>query len=179
MEQRMAQLERENAELRAQTNAIKATQEAVLKDAESRGLLTLESRPNQTTPEFFDVNKYAAKGDFPGSIRMPGTNVSIQIGGFAQVDMLMDFDRIGSRDSFIPRTIPTDVEGAGEANLRARQTRLFLKTTAPTEWGSLVTYVETDFFGSNDSAELRLRHAYGQVRPSPDAMHRAVRRSMG
>jgi hypothetical protein len=75
MEARMQQLERENAELRARVNATRAAREAVLKDAQSRGLLTLERRGERTTPEFFDLNKYAAEGDFPGSIWMPDTNV--------------------------------------------------------------------------------------------------------
>src|SRR5687767_971557 len=63
MEERMQQLERENAELRAATNTIRTTQEALVKDAQQRGILTLDQRPEQTTPEFFDLNKYAAEGD--------------------------------------------------------------------------------------------------------------------
>ena len=165
MEARMQRLEQENRELRKSLGEVEATQEAVRRDVAARGPLdlTLEPRPEQTTPPFFDVNKYAASGDFPGSIRIPGTNVSIQIGGFTQLDVLMDFGRVGSRDSFIPRTIPTDVQGAGETNFSARQTRLFIKTVTPTGWGPLTTYLETDFFGSDNNAELRLRHAYGEV----------------
>ena len=159
----MQQLERENAELRARIGKVADTQQAVMKDAQERGILTLEPREGTTTPEFFDLQKYAAQGDYPGSIRLPGTNVSLQVGGFVQLDMLYDFDRIGSRDSFIPRQIPVDNPGAGETNFSARQTRLFLKTSAPTERGQLVTYVETDFFGSDNNAELRLRHAYGEL----------------
>src|SRR5688572_659404 len=163
MEAELAEVKRENAELRQQVGTVQSTQQAVMKDAESRGIITLEERDGQTTPEFFDLQKYTAEGDFPGSIRFPGTNISIQVGGFTQLDMLFDFDRIGSRDNFIVRTIPTDNPGAGETNFSARQTRLFLKTSTPTDWGKLVTYVETDFFGSDNNAELRLRHAYGEV----------------
>src|SRR3954471_4636560 len=160
VESRMSQLEKENAELRKQVGAVSDTQQAALKDAEARGLISFGTRPDQTTPDFFDLNKYTAKGDFPGSIRIPDTNISFQIGGFVQVDALSDFRRVGSRDSFIVRTIPTDASGSGETNFSARQTRLFLKTNAPTPYGPLTTYVETDFFGSNDAAELRLRHAF-------------------
>ena len=163
MEARMQQLERENRELRQQVGQVAETQQAVIRDAQQRGTFTLDRRPEQTTPDFFDLNKYAAEGDFPGSIRLPGTSTSIQIGGFAQLDMIFDFDRIGSRDNFIPRTIPTDIGGAGETNFSARQTRLFVKTTSPTDWGTLTTYIETDFFGSDNTAELRLRHAYGEI----------------
>jgi len=40
---------------------------------------------------------------------------------------------------------------------------LFIKTVTPTGWGPLTTHLETDFFGSDNNAELRLRHAYGEV----------------
>jgi hypothetical protein len=175
-EQRLQDLEKtvrqkdvEIERLRQQVDGVAETQEAVRRDAESRGAWTPDSANPAaadvtTTPPFFDVNKFAAKGDFPGSIRIPGTKTSVQIGGFAQVDALIDFDRIGSRDNFVTNTIPTDIEGAGQTNFSARQTRLFIKTVTPNEgWGPLTTYVEGDFFGSNNTAEFRLRHAYGEI----------------
>ena len=67
METRMEQLEKENAQLRKQVGEVSETQQAVMKDAQSRGLLALEAgQPRLTTPDWFDVNKYAAEGDFPG-----------------------------------------------------------------------------------------------------------------
>ena len=166
MEERMRRLEEENAQLRTQVRDVADTQQAVMKDAESRGLLTVEGgQPRLTTPDFFDINKYAAEGNFPGSIRIPGTKTSFQIGGYVQADAIFDADRIGNKDSFVVSTIPTggDKTGAGDTNFSIRQTRLFLKTQTPTEnWGNLVTYVEIDFFGT-DGAEPRIRHAYGQV----------------
>src|SRR3954466_12819460 len=121
--------------------------------------------PRLTTPDFFDINKYAAEGNFPGSVRIPGTKTSFQIGGFTQLDAIFDADRIGNKDAFVVNSIPTGGEktGAGDTNFSIRQTRLFLKTQTPTkDWGSLVTYVEIDFFGT-DGAEPRIRHAYGQI----------------
>jgi hypothetical protein len=166
MEARVGQLELENAELKQRVSGVAETQQAVMSDAQSRGILTMESgQPRLTTPDFFDVNKYAAEGDFPGSIRVPGTKTSFQIGGFVQLDMMKDSDRIGDNDAFVVNTIPTgdDKAGAGDANFSVRQTRLFLKTQTPTDtWGDLVTYVEIDFFGT-DGTEPRLRHGYGQV----------------
>ena len=54
--------------------------------AEARGVLTIKGgEPRLTTPDFFDVNKYAAEGNFPGSIRIPGTDTSFQIGSFVLV----------------------------------------------------------------------------------------------
>ena len=166
MEARMQQLEQENAKLREQVSGVAETQQAVMKDAQSRGVLTVEGgQPRLTTPDFFDLNKYASEGDFPGSIRIPGTKTSFQIGGYVQLDAIFDADRIDNDDAFVVSAIPTGGEktGAGNSNFSIRQTRLFLKTQTPTTtWGDLVTYIEVDFMGT-DGAEPRIRHAYGQV----------------
>jgi hypothetical protein len=169
MEARLGQLERENAQLRTQVTDVAANQQAVMKDAESRGVLSWTSgQPRLTTPDFFDVNKYASEGDFPGSFRIPGTRTSFQIGGYVQLDAIFDGDNIGNDDAFVVSSIPTEGgggnEGAGNTNFSVRQTRLFLKTQTPTDtkWGSLVTYLEIDFMGT-DGTEPRLRHAYGQI----------------
>ena len=166
MERRMEQLEAENHELRQRVTTVAETQQAVMKDAQERGILSIEGgQPRLTTPDFFDVNKYASEGDFPGSFRIPGTKTSFQIGGFVQVDALFDADRIGDKDAFVVNTIPTGDTGggSGNTNFSVRQTRLFLKTQTPTaDWGNFVTYVEIDFFGT-DGTEPRIRHAYGQL----------------
>ena len=166
MEARVRQLEQENSQLRTRVAEVARTQEAVMKDAVERGVATVEGGlPRLATPDFFDVNKYAAEGDFPGSIRIPGTKTSFQIGGYVQLDSIFDADRIGNKDAFVVSSIPTggDKTGSGSTNFSIRQTRLFLKTQTPTNnWGDLVTYVEIDFFGT-DGAEPRIRHAYGQV----------------
>jgi len=166
MEARMEQLEKENRELRQTANAVAENQQAMMKDAASRGLLTVEGgQPRLTTPDFFDVNKYASEGNFPGSILIPRTKTSMQIGGFVQLDAIFDSDRINNKDAFVVNSIPTGgpKTGAGDTNFSIRQTRLFWKTQTPTQnWGDLVTYVEVDFFGT-DGAEPRIRHAYGQV----------------
>jgi hypothetical protein len=124
-----------------------------------------QGEPRLTTPDFFDVNKYVSEGDFPGSFTIPGTNTSLQLGGYVQLDAIFDSDRIDNDDQFVINSIPTGGEktGAGNSNFNIRQTRVFLKTETPTEnWGNLVTYIEIDFQGT-DGAEPRIRHAYGQI----------------
>lgn len=166
LEARMQQLEKENLELKKLIGGVAETQQAVMRDAQAQGRLTIEGGlPRLTTPDFFDVNKFAAQGDFPGSLRIPGSKTSFQIGGYVQLDSIFDSDRIGNKDAFVVSAIPTggDKTGAGDSNFSIRQTRLFLKTQTPTDnWGDLVTYVEIDFFGT-DGAEPRIRHAYGQI----------------
>src|SRR5687768_2158379 len=83
MEARVQQLEKENRELRGTVGEVRDTQQAVMRDAQSRGWIGFEAgEPRLTTPDFFDVNKYVSEGDFPGSIRIPGTNTSLQLGGY-------------------------------------------------------------------------------------------------
>src|SRR4051794_23021448 len=117
MESRMRQLEQENAQLRARIGQVADTQQAVMKDAESRGMLRMEGgMPRLTTPDFFDINKYAAEGDFPGSVMIPGTKTSFQIGGYVQLDAIFDADRIGNKDGFLVSSIPTGEDKAGSGN---------------------------------------------------------------
>jgi hypothetical protein len=164
IEERMQALEKENADLRRELGRVAETRAAVAKDAALRERwLSIDPRAGDSvTPKDFDTRKYIAEGDFPGSIRIPGTNVSLQVGGFVQVDAITDSNAIGSKDSFIVSSIPTSGATAGQTNFSVRQTRLFIKTEAPTGWGPLVTYWEGDFFGP-DGTDLRLRHAYGQI----------------
>ena len=154
MESRMENLERENRELKSQVAHPPATQPFAG--------FEFVPRPGQVTPADFDIHKYVAEGNFPGSITIPRTNISIQVGGFAQLDAIADNHQIGSKFSFIVSSIPTSNEGAGQTNFSVKQTRLFVKTEAPTALGPLITYVEGDFFSSSDT-NLRLRHAYGQI----------------
>lgn len=100
---------------------------------------------------------------------MPGKGVqwqvgetTIKLGGYIKVDLIHDFDEIGSTDSFDPRTIPTGGDGDGTATrIHARQTRLNLDLRTPTSAGPMRAYVEGDFFGSGNA--FRLRHAFGEV----------------
>jgi hypothetical protein len=87
----------------------------------------------------------------------------IKLGGYIKVDLIHDFDEIGSTDSFDPRTIPTDDSEGTATRIHARQTRFNLDVQSPTTAGPMRAFVEGDFFGSGNS--FRLRHAYGTVGP--------------
>jgi len=80
-------------------------------------------------------------------------------GGRIKLDIIRDFNPIGSEDSFDPRTIPLDGSEGGNSNLHAKETRLSLDIRGPVEGKELRMYIETDFYGS--SSVLRLRQAYG------------------
>jgi hypothetical protein len=95
--------------------------------------------------------------DQPDGFTMGG--FVFKIGGRIKLDIIRDFDPIGSTDSFDPRTIPVDGSKGTNSNLHARETRLFLDMRGLFEGTELRMYAETDFYGDGNS--LRLRHAYG------------------
>ncbi len=95
---------------------------------------------------------------------VPGTGITIQLGGFAKVDYIQDFDPIGNEDQFKVNSIPVkgdpDDKLGGRANISARQTRISLDVRRQTTVGGFRAYVETDFFGAGTG--LRMRHGYGE-----------------
>jgi len=117
-------------------------------------------------------------GDFPGSFRIPDTNTSIRIHGFAQVNLIYDFmGRPTSRggDSAGIATAPLEgspeYEMRGDTRLGARDSRLGISTSTPTDYGPVKTLIEGDFNGPpNDKASrattsrtaYTIRHAYGE-----------------
>jgi hypothetical protein len=86
-----------------------------------------------------------------------------KVGGYIKVDLIHDFDEIGSTDSFDPRTIPTSGENdPGDATrIHARQTRFNLDVGGPSDVGPFHAFFEGDFF--SDQNGFRMRHAYGEV----------------
>ena len=95
---------------------------------------------------------------------MPGTNVALYIGGFAQLDVISDFNVIGNPDQFVVSSIPV---GGGTGNtgseLTARQSRVFIETDAPWTVAPLMAYVEVDFFDPQNQADFHIRHAFGAI----------------
>ena len=105
-------------------------------------------------------------GDFPGSIRIPGTDAAVKFGGRVRVAMVMTLDPLGSVDRFLTNSIPVDdVVGFGEGrqtNINANTSRFNFELRTPTGAGQMRAFIEGDFFGDGNS--FRLRHAYGQFR---------------
>ena len=119
-------------------------------------------------------------GSKPKSWKLPGTNTSMNIGGFAILQF--DYDLNGQSGAYGPATAPVDGSAGskrqGEFDLNARQSRIFVSTSTPTDWGDLQTLIEFDMNGtggqltstgaeynSNQGAALRMRKAYGQLGP--------------
>jgi hypothetical protein len=113
-------------------------------------------------------------GAKPRSWKLPGTNTSMQIGGFAKLDLIYDINAFAG-DFLAAGALPVSGSAAGnrQGNFRihARETRFWIRTWTPTDWGELATHVEGDFYGTGgnqlvvNSNSLQIRHAYGRLGP--------------
>src|SRR4029078_9847195 len=118
-------------------------------------------------------------GATKGSFKLPGSDTAVTVGGYGKLGGGFVKPRAGvasTADLFLqPNAIPVG-PGAGDnernqVKFGARESRVFAKTSTPTSWGDLVTYVEGDFYGADgnesvsNSNGLRLRHAYGSLGP--------------
>jgi hypothetical protein len=83
---------------------------------------------------------------------------NIALGGYVKLDVIHDFDAIGSRDLFDPRTIPIGGDEGAETHAHARGTRLSLSVDRPSDTRDLKLFFEGDFFGKDSS--FRTRHAF-------------------
>ena len=107
-------------------------------------------------------------GDFPGSIRIPGSNMAMKFGGNVRLGMTDSLDPIGSTDRFVAGTIPVGAFEAGEFFnegfvISAKRSRLNWDMRLDSSVGQFRAFVEGDFAGRAGTSDvLRLRHAYGQ-----------------
>ena len=143
-------------------------------DALQREVTDLKKQPGSAA-----TSNTAAAGASKGGLKLPGSNTSFTIGGYAKLDALYS-SRSGGTNSaadqlFDPTSIPVG-PGAGanerdQLTLHARQSRLFFKTNTPSDWGDVNTHLEFDLFGASgnesvsNSNNLRVRHAYGSIGP--------------
>ena len=116
-------------------------------------------------------------GATKGSFKLPGSNTSVTLGGYVKLDAVYSNPSAGvgtTADLFLQPNAIAVGPGAGDnernqLKFGARESRMFAKTSTPTSWGDLVTYIEGDFYGADgnesvsNSHGLRLRHAYGSL----------------
>jgi hypothetical protein len=105
-------------------------------------------------------------GDFPGSIRIPGTNMAGRVGGFVRLGMVYNLAPIGSDDRFVVATIPTEGNPVADFTegftISAKRSRVNLDMRMDSSVGQFRAFVEGDFAGQGGTDNYRLRHAYGQ-----------------
>lgn len=102
--------------------------------------------------------------DFPGSLKIPGTDTALKFGGQARMTLVHTLGALGTDDRFVTSSIPVGSERlAGEdsrTNYSAKASRVNLEVRLPTPT-PLRTFIETDFFDTGNTA--RLRHAFIQT----------------
>ena len=146
----------------------------------SQKVLELDRKQQAAEREQTEAAKnVVTAGASKGSFKLPGSSTSVTLGGYVKLDAVFTTPSAGvasTADLFLqPNAIPVG-PGAGDnernqVKFGARESRVFAKTSTPTSWGDLVTYVEGDFYGADgnesvsNSNGLRLRHAYGSLGP--------------
>jgi hypothetical protein len=139
------------------------------KQAETTSKVTkVEEKQEQVAPA-----QVVTGGDFPKSFKLPGTDTSVSIYGYAKADFIYDLNgKLG--DSVFFSTLPfkgskADKDGGFRAH--AKQSRIGVETRTPTDWGEFKTVIEVDAFGGggnetfSNSSLIRLRKAYGTLGP--------------
>jgi hypothetical protein len=103
--------------------------------------------------------------ELKGFFAIPGTDTMIRLGGYAKLDAIADARAAGDQEQFVTSSIPVGSPNRDTSNfeVHAKQTRFSFEARRPTSHGNLRFYLENDFFGSSDSYQFRLRHAYGQL----------------
>jgi hypothetical protein len=173
-----------------------ATAAALAAAAGVRAQTQDDAKPSQAKPsieerlDLLEVKQDDAvvKGDIPGSFRIPGTDVSLRLYGFAELDWVHDFGGDNSDNDYATFAYYMPVSGTPEAKrtnrdyLTIRESRLGLEAGTPTRFGVLSAKLEGDFnneprhgnsstYGDSghvytqmatNSYGFRVRHAYGQ-----------------
>lgn len=133
------------------------------------GQAILPSRDSVSDPSSAASRPDSAAGptdpELKGFFAIPGTDTLIRIGGYAKLDAIADARAAGDTEQFVTSSIPVGGAHRDVSNftLHAKQTRFSFEARRPTSHGNLRFYLENDFFGSSDSYQFRLRHAYGQL----------------
>ncbi len=179
------------AEVRRLSEQVKALQAAQQAQAKPTPPAQPEAKPGvEERVDLLEVKQEDAvvKGDIPGSFRIPGTDVSMRLYGFAELDWVHLFrgDNADQDYSTAPAYLP--LKGSVEADRKnrdyftIRESRVGLEAGMPTRFGVLSAKIEGDFnneprtgnsavYGSIDnvytqqvtnSYGFRVRHAYGQ-----------------
>jgi hypothetical protein len=124
-------------------------------------LKEIETAANKTPELPPDI---VSAGDFPGSIRIPGTDAAVKLGGRVRTSVVLTLDPLGTDDRFLTNSIPVgggEVQGESKrTNISARASRFNIEFRTPSGREQLRAFFEGDFAGTSNA--FRLRHAYAQ-----------------
>jgi hypothetical protein len=99
-------------------------------------------------------------GDIPGSFRLPGSETSIKLYGYAELNAVREFSGDNSDNdysTFVPYApINGSTQRKGQTYIHARTSRLGVESATPTAYGTLGVKIEGDF-----NNEPRADYDYG------------------
>ena len=158
--QTIDEMRAEMKKMREELNELKKAKTAEAKPADSSGwgdrIEALEVKSKDAV----------VAGDIGGGLRIPGSETSLRIYGYAEAHAIHDFKQSGSPDLFTDLTFqPLNNAGGqtGKTKFTAETSRFGFETSTPTSLGTFNTKVEADFYAYSDATgtrnRLRLRHA--------------------
>lgn len=172
------ELRQELQRLRQEINQLKAQQPGPAPDAAATA-----ERVEQLELKQKDA---VVVGDIPGSFRLPGSETSLRLYGFAELNAVHEAKGDNSMNDYSTFAPYAPINGSttrtGQSYLHARTSRIGIEASTPTPYGPLAVKVEGDFnneprtgnsavYGTvgniytqqaTNSYNFRLRHAYGQ-----------------
>ena len=160
-------LRAELRKLREEVNVLKQGQAAAAKPADATGW---GERIEQLEIKAKDA---VVLGDIGGGFRLPGSETSLRVYGYAEAHLINDIGRAGPSDNSTDLTFqPVGSEVGnnaalglkGKTKLTAQTSRFGFDSSTPTSAGTFTTKLEMDFYGysSGNRNRLRVRHAYGE-----------------
>lgn len=125
-------------------------------NAQVRDSIIIHTRDN-----IGDMNASVIRaGEFPGAITLPGSHVSLAIGGFVKATAIFDTKYSVKNEIIMPGTFNPGDFNEGQTYIGARSSRLFFDGRITHEGIGIKGYYEMDFRGAYG---FTLRHAYLQL----------------
>ncbi|RXP60926.1 hypothetical protein EC396_04535 [Lutibacter sp. HS1-25] len=108
-----------------------------------------------------DLNEAAIrKGEFPGAIKLPGTDVSLAVGGFIKAVAFYDTKYNVKNEILLPGTFSPENIYKGQTYMGAKTSRLYFDGRYSIKDIQMLGYIEMNFRGESG---FSLRHAYLQL----------------
>jgi len=155
------------ARIKALEDQLQAVQKAL---AELKATMSTKKEVSELNDQVVLQGKEAVVlGDMPNSFRMPGSETSVRVYGYAEANMIKDFKGTAPGDTFTnvaEQPLNSSNPETGKTVMTAQTSRFGFETSTPTASGPFHTVVEGDFYAYCGSEcnrnRLRLRQAYGE-----------------
>ncbi|HYD96831.1 MAG TPA: DcaP family trimeric outer membrane transporter [Noviherbaspirillum sp.] len=180
-----AQTAKEFEELRAEMRKLRAELDALKSQKQESSNAALADRVEQVELRAKDA---VVLGDIPNSFRLPNSDTSVRVYGFAELTAVKEFKGDNSDQDYSTFLPYAPLEGTPQGNrkgrtyLTGRTSRIGIEAATPSPYGPIGMKIEGDFnndprtgnsavYGTTgniytqqatNSYNFRLRHAYGQ-----------------